>query len=118
MIEPCSWVTCIMMLVASLRSTLLNQCEKQLLYILGGRQGKLPVASLETYDFRECKWRKLPDIPSKRVFAMYTTDDDNKIFSCGGLNQNPKDGMSAAMESYDIRNGEVYMCNVVRCLVF
>ena len=63
------------------------------------------MAAFEAYDFREGKWKKLPDIPSKRVFALYSTDKDNKIFSCGGLNQDPKQGMSGAMETFDIRNG-------------
>ena len=48
----------------------------------GGRQGTLPVAAFEVFDFTEKKWRKLPDIPSKRVFAMYTHSDTH-IFSLG-----------------------------------
>lgn len=66
----------------------------------GGRQGKLPNTALECYDFTEDKWEKLPDIPSKRVFAMYTTTD-KFIFSLGGLKQPATDGFSDACEVFD-----------------
>ncbi len=48
----------------------------------GGRQGKIPVVAFEVFDFAENKWRKLPDIPSKRVFALYTHSDKH-IYSIG-----------------------------------
>lgn len=72
--------------------------------IAGGRQGKVPVASFETLDFREGKWTKLPDIPSKRVFALYT-HSDQQLFSVGGLLQDAKAGFSNALEIFDVRNG-------------
>ncbi len=51
---------------------------------LGGRQGKIPVVAFEVFDFAENKWRKLPDIPSKRVFALYTHSEKH-IYSIGKL---------------------------------
>ena len=48
----------------------------------GGRQGKIPVAAFEVFNFAENKWKKLPDIPSKRVFALYAHSDTH-IFSLG-----------------------------------
>lgn len=76
-----------------------------LFIIIGGRQGKLPVKAFEVYDFSTNKWQKLADIPSKRVFAMYTASDTH-VFSVGGLNENPRDGFSATCEAYDIANGK------------
>ena len=70
----------------------------------GGRQGKIPTPKLERYDFREKKWEKLPDIPGERVFAVYCTDNE-RIFSCGGLNKDPRQGMSDSMEYFDIKAG-------------
>ena len=80
----------------------------------GGRQGKLPNTALECYDFTEDKWEKLPDIPSKRVFAMYTTTD-KFIFSLGGLKQPATDGFSDACEVFDTEkskyNVQWNLCN-------
>jgi N-acetylneuraminic acid mutarotase len=71
------------------------------LYVLGGRQGKLPVSSFEVYDFETAKWRCLPDIPTKRVFALYTHSDSH-IFSVGGLNQDARQGFTDVTEIFDI----------------
>ncbi|KAL5014859.1 hypothetical protein ScPMuIL_009129 [Solemya velum] len=71
------------------------------LYVLGGRQGKIPCAAFEVYDFDEDKWEKLTDIPSKRVFALYAASDTH-IFSMGGLRQPASDGFSDACEVFDI----------------
>lgn len=75
------------------------------LYVCGGRQGKLPNTALECYDFTEDKWEKLPDIPSKRVFAMYAASD-KFIFSIGGLKQPATEGFSDACEVFDIEKKE------------
>nr|KAG5705559.1 hypothetical protein BaRGS_034757 [Batillaria attramentaria] len=75
------------------------------LYVIGGRQGKLPTAAFEVYDFNEKKWTQLPDVPSKRVFAMYAATDTH-IFSAGGLNQPASEGFSDACEVFDIATGE------------
>ena len=56
------------------------------------------------YDFEKQKWRQLPDVPSKRVFALYTTSG-TKIFSLGGLNQNAQQGFSDRCEVFDIEKG-------------
>lgn len=78
---------------------------KDRLYVLGGRQGKMPVGAFEVYNFEKQEWNKLPDIPSRRVFAIYVSSDTH-IFSMGGLNQNPKDGFSDVLEIYDIEKEE------------
>ena len=62
------------------------------------------MAAFEVFDFEEQTWRKLPDIPSKRVFALYVASDKH-IYSIGGLNQNPKDGFSDATEAFDLEKG-------------
>ncbi len=72
--------------------------------VTGGRQGKIPVAAFEVFDFDENKWRKLPDIPSKRVFVLYTASDTH-IFSIGGLSQNAEKGFSDATEAFDLEKG-------------
>ncbi|XP_033746811.1 kelch domain-containing protein 8B-like [Pecten maximus] len=75
------------------------------LYVIGGRQGKIPNASFECYDFELNKWTKLDDIPSKRVFAMYTAAD-KYIFSIAGLMQPANLGFSSTMEIYDTEKGK------------
>ena len=72
---------------------------------IGGRQGKLPCPALEVYDFGVGEWRKLPDIPSKRVFALYVHTDTH-LYSIGGLNQNAfADGFSSTTEVFDMEKG-------------
>jgi len=56
------------------------------LYVLGGRQGKLPVSACEVYDFATNRWRSLPDIPTKRVFGLFAQCGSH-IVSVGGLQQ-------------------------------
>ena len=48
---------------------------------------------------------KLKEIPSKRVFAMYTASDDH-IYSVAGLNADAKKGFSDVVEVYDYRAGK------------
>lgn len=71
----------------------------------GGRQGKLPTAAFEVFDFSTNSWEKLPDVPSKRVFAMYTSSDSH-IFSMGGLKQPASEGFSDACEAFDVEKSK------------
>jgi len=82
-----------------------------LLYV-GGRQGKLPVAAFEVYDFATSRWRSLPDIPSKRVFALYAHSDTH-IFSIGGLHQDAQQGFSDVTEVFDLSTGTLFMSLVL-----
>ena len=77
----------------------------------GGRQGKLPTAAFEMFDFSTRQWQKLPDIPSKRVFAMYTTDGKH-IFSIGGLRHPASEGFSDTCEVFDIDKGKLYLLHM------
>jgi len=70
----------------------------------GGRVGKEPSLAFEVFDFETQQWRKLPSVPSKRVFAMYTATDRH-IFSIGGLIQPGNKGFSDACEVFDLEKG-------------
>ena len=70
----------------------------------GGRQGKIPSVAFEVFDFDKRQWSSLPDIPSKRVFAMYATDEKH-IFSVGGLLQPASQGFSDVCEAFNIEKG-------------
>lgn len=72
--------------------------------LAGGRQGKLPVAAFEVFDFATSKWRQLPDVPSKRVFAFYAHSDSH-VYSVGGLNADAKQGFSDVTEVFDLEKG-------------
>lgn len=76
-------------------------------FTTGGRQGKIPCLACESYDFEADKWTKLPDIPSKRVFAMNTTAD-KYIFHIGGLQQPATLGFSDSCDKFDTEKGEYY----------
>lgn len=75
------------------------------LYVLGGRQGKVPITAAEAYDFREGKWQELPNIPTKRVFSFFCHDGEH-LFNIGGLNEDAKQGFSDTTEIFDITKGE------------
>ena len=62
------------------------------------------MTAFEVFDFAENKWRKLPDIPSKRVFALYTHSDTH-IYSLGGLKETATEGFSDVTEVFDIEKG-------------
>jgi len=79
-------------------------CADCCVYIAGGRQGRLPVAAFEVYDFQTSRWRSLPDVPSKRVFALYAHSDTH-IFSVGGLHQDAQQGFSDVTEVFDLDTG-------------
>jgi len=72
--------------------------------ILGGRQGKLPVAAFEVFDFETNRWRVLPDVPSKRVFALYAHTGTH-IVSVGGLNADASLGFTDNTEVFDLATG-------------
>ncbi|WAR02076.1 KLD8B-like protein [Mya arenaria] len=67
--------------------------------------GKDPCLALEVFDFQTEKWRQLPPVPSKRVFAMYAATDKH-IFSIGGLIQPGNKGFSDACEVFDLEKEE------------
>ena len=76
-------------------------------HISGGRQGKLPVTAFEVYDFETEKWSKLPDVPTKRVFALYYSTNTH-IYSMGGVKEDPRQGFSDAAEVFDVEKGTVW----------
>ncbi|KAK3547421.1 hypothetical protein QTP86_020886, partial [Hemibagrus guttatus] len=39
------------------------------LYVLGGRQGKMPVTAFEAFDLETKSWTRYPCIPSRRAFS-------------------------------------------------
>ena len=74
------------------------------IYVLGGRQGKIPVASFEVYDVTTRQWEVYPDIPTKRVFCNYAVTP-KYILTLGGLKQAANDGFSDACEMYAVEEG-------------
>lgn len=74
------------------------------MWLLGGRQGKLPTAAFEVYDFDLKGWRELPKVPSRRVFVNYVIGED-KIFSLGGLKGNAHEGFTDTCEIFDMTSG-------------
>jgi len=74
------------------------------IYSMGGRVGKLPSVACESYDFREKRWNKLPDAPSKRVFVGSALDPKaQRIYLVGGLKHPPTDGFSNEVQAFDVR---------------
>ena len=65
------------------------------------------------YDFRENKWHVKENIPSERVFVGYCTDNEQRIYSCGGLNKDAREGMSDSMEYFDITAGSNLLCLIL-----
>uniref|UniRef100_A0A672L327 Kelch domain-containing protein 8B n=2 Tax=Sinocyclocheilus grahami TaxID=75366 RepID=A0A672L327_SINGR len=56
------------------------------IYVLGGRQGKLPVTAFEAFDLEMKSWTRYPCIPSRRAFSSCAASD-RAFFSLGGLQQ-------------------------------
>ncbi|XP_047930209.1 kelch domain-containing protein 8B isoform X2 [Anser cygnoides] len=56
------------------------------IFLLGGRQGKLPVTSFEAFDLETRSWTRYPSVPSRRAFAACAAAD-GVFFSLGGLQQ-------------------------------
>ncbi|PAA57722.1 hypothetical protein BOX15_Mlig007288g2, partial [Macrostomum lignano] len=73
------------------------------LYLFGGREGRTPVAGCEVFDFRACKWRPLPDLPSHgRVFPIYARTG-RRVLCMGGLDPgNLASGFSCLCHSFDL----------------
>lgn len=78
------------------------------LYVLGGRQGKLPCPSLEMLDLSiapDPSWVTLKDIPFYGVFPA-TVMTDNKFYVLGGLKKNAKEGFHNEFQEYDVEKDE------------
>lgn len=56
------------------------------IYVLGGRQGKLPVTAFEAFDLETRTWTRHPSLPSRRAFAGCAMAEGT-VFSLGGLQQ-------------------------------
>ncbi|XP_011889067.1 PREDICTED: kelch domain-containing protein 8B isoform X6 [Cercocebus atys] len=56
------------------------------IYVLGGRQGKLPVTAFEAFDLEARTWTRHPSLPSRRAFAGCAMAEGS-VFSLGGLQQ-------------------------------
>ncbi|XP_069793275.1 kelch domain-containing protein 8B isoform X2 [Narcine bancroftii] len=56
------------------------------IFVLGGRQGKLPVTAFEALDLETKSWTKYPSIPSRRAFASCAMSE-KYFYSMGGLQQ-------------------------------
>ncbi|KAF6099661.1 kelch domain containing 8B [Phyllostomus discolor] len=56
------------------------------IYVLGGRQGKLPVTAFEAFDLEAHTWTRHPSLPSRRAFAGCAMAEGS-FFSLGGLQQ-------------------------------
>lgn len=68
-------------------------------YVVGGRQGKYPVAAFEVWDMDSRSWTKYPDLPTKRIFPCYCLTDKH-IISVGGMKQTAQFGFSDACDMY------------------
>uniref|UniRef100_A0A3B4ZTE4 Kelch domain-containing protein 8B n=1 Tax=Stegastes partitus TaxID=144197 RepID=A0A3B4ZTE4_9TELE len=80
------------------------------IYIMGGRQGKMPVTALEAFDLETKSWTRYPCIPSRRAFSCCASNE-RSLFSLGGLQQpGPHNFYSrphfvSTMEEYDLDQG-------------
>ncbi|KAK1899036.1 Kelch domain containing protein 8B [Dissostichus eleginoides] len=80
------------------------------IYMMGGRQGKMPVTALEAFDLEMKSWTRYPCIPSRRAFSCCATNE-RSFFSLGGLQQpGPHNFYSrphfvSTMEEYDLDQG-------------
>lgn len=74
-------------------------------YVVGGRQGKIPVDSFEVYDYALRSWTVYPALLSKQLFPCYVMTD-KFLISLGGLKQQVKSGFSDACEVYNIEQQE------------
>ncbi|XP_068615515.1 kelch domain-containing protein 8B-like, partial [Brachionichthys hirsutus] len=80
------------------------------IYLMGGRQGKMPVTALEAFDLEMKSWTRYPCIPSRRAFSCCATNE-RSLFSLGGLQQpGPHNFYSrphfvSTMEEYDLDQG-------------
>ncbi|TRY96248.1 hypothetical protein DNTS_033464, partial [Danionella cerebrum] len=81
------------------------------IYMLGGRQGKLPVTAFEAFDLETKSWTRFPSIPSRRAFSSFAASE-GAFLSLGGLQQpGPHNFYSrphfvSTMEEFDREQGE------------
>ncbi|XP_039248230.1 kelch domain-containing protein 8A-like [Styela clava] len=68
-------------------------------YVVGGRQGKLPVSTFEVYDYDSRCWTAYPQMITKRLFPSYVMTD-KYLISLGGLKETAQQGFSDACEIY------------------
>ncbi|TSM04874.1 Kelch domain-containing protein 8B [Bagarius yarrelli] len=80
------------------------------LYVLGGRQGKMPVTAFEAFDLEMKSWTRYPCIPSRRAFSSCAATE-HAFYSLGGLQQpGPHNFYSrphfvSTVEEYDTEQG-------------
>ncbi|XP_003723896.2 kelch domain-containing protein 8A [Strongylocentrotus purpuratus] len=74
------------------------------IYVLGGRNGKYPVMCLEVLDLKQSRWTKLKPLTKPRVFCSYIMTDE-KFYCIGGLQADGKD-FHDETEEYDVENDE------------
>ena len=70
------------------------------IYIVGGRDGQIPVQAVEVYDTETQQWERVAPLPSIRVFYSVMGVED-EIFALGGLV--PMVGICRIAEKYSIR---------------
>ncbi|XP_071817374.1 kelch domain-containing protein 8A-like isoform X2 [Apostichopus japonicus] len=78
------------------------------IYVLGGRQGKLPCASLEMMDLSvkpSPSWTTLKDIPVAGVFPAFVMTD-SKFYVLGGLKKKVIEGFHDEFQEYDVEKDE------------
>ncbi|GAA6103951.1 kelch domain-containing protein 8B [Tachysurus ichikawai] len=81
------------------------------LYVLGGRQGKMPVTAFEAFDLEMKSWTRYPCIPSRRAFSSCAATE-RAFYSLGGLQQpGPHNFYSrphfvSTVEEYDTEQGQ------------
>ncbi|KAI4886391.1 hypothetical protein NFI96_001745 [Prochilodus magdalenae] len=91
------------------------------IFVLGGRQGKLPVTAFEAFDLEMKSWTRYPCIPSRRAFSTCAATE-RAFFSLGGLQQpGPHNFYSrphfvSTVEEYDSEQGVHEKENVYECL--
>ena len=93
----CFWNKCSIILISITTSVCIH--------LSGGRVGKFAVSSFEMYNFQSRNWIKLPDVPSKRIFASYSATKDY-IYSVGGLAETTADGFTNFCQSFNLKSGE------------
>ncbi|TWW56220.1 Kelch domain-containing protein 8B [Takifugu flavidus] len=80
------------------------------IFLMGGRQGKMPVTALEAFDLETKSWTRYPCIPTRRAFSCCAANEQS-LFSIGGLQQpGPHNFYSrphfvSTMEEYDLDQG-------------
>ena len=76
------------------------------IYVVGGRQGKLPVDAFEVYTVASRQWTAYPRVPTKRVFCSYVIAGE-RLVTLGGLKQTAQQGFSGACEWFALTEGDI-----------